>query len=244
MIYTLNRFTDIAEDSINLPEREKFSRRYGKFIFTFALILYAVSLVMVTLNSTIAGFIAAVPIIIAVLYSFIRLKNIFLIKNILICTGSICSILIVGAYYNDFSINLILLMGIIFISVFINTIIFDIKDVRGDKLCNIRTFPVKYGLMKTKYFCFLLLIPLFLITFYSITRDLRFTILLPFLGYITSYTYFLKDPEQLPVGYFGLYVDGEYIFLLFIIAIFYLFAGILLSITPLNLCKPIIITIG
>jgi hypothetical protein len=54
------------------------------------------------------------------------------------------------------------------------------------------------------------------------TKNIQAAIILPFLGYITSYTYFSKDSEDYPWWYFGFYVDGEYIFLLFFIVIFFM----------------------
>ena len=224
-IYTLNRFTDIQEDSINLPGRVEFIRKYGKIILLIAILLYTGSLVMVALHSAMAGIVALLPPAIAVLYSCFRLKRFFLVKNILISAGFVCSVLIVGAYYHEFSISIALLTVLLFTAGFVNSIIFDIKDLQGDKLCNIQTFPAKYGFRKTKYYCYLLLLPVFLITFYFIMNHIRSAILLPFLGYIASYTYFLKDTEQYPDWYFGLYVDGEYIVLLFFIIIFSL-AGV------------------
>ena len=221
LIYTFNRFTDIHEDSINLPERVTFIRNFGKVILLIALFLYIVSLALVASGSTIAGIVAVIPVIIAVLYSYFRLKKIFLIKNILISTGGVCSVLVAGTYYSVFSATMFFLTVLVFNSIFVNTLIFDVKDMKGDKACNIQTIPTRYGLRRTKYCCYLLLISLFLITIYFITEDLRFSIFLPFLGYIMSYTYFLKDPDQYPEWYFGLYVDGEYVFLLLLIIIFF-----------------------
>ena len=219
LIYTLNRFSDIREDSINLPGRVAFIRRYGRIILIFSAVVYGVSLVMIALHSTIAAVVAVLPVLIAISYSFFRLKRYFLIKNILTCAGVICSILIVGAYYDDFSTGMLFLTVIVFIAALVNTIIFDIKDIKGDTLCNIRTIPVTCGFTMTKYCCYALLIPLFLITFYLTSRDPRFAVLFPFLGYIAKYTYLLKDPDNYPGWYFGLFVDGEYIFLFFIILI-------------------------
>ena len=221
LIYTFNRFTDIREDAINLPKRVQFIRMYGQAMLIIAVLLYGISLVMVALHSSLAALVAVFPLMIAFLYSYFRLKRFFLVKNFLICSGWVCSVLVVGAYYHEFGITLILLMILVFIAGFVNSIIFDIKDLKGDTLCNIQTFPVKYGIRKTKYCCYLLLIPPFLIAIYLITLDIRSAILLPFLGYITSYTYFLDSSDQCPEWYFGLYVDGEYIFLLFCIFIFY-----------------------
>jgi len=220
LIYTLNRFTDLREDTINLPKRVEFIRKNGKVMLLVAIFLYVISLIMVAMHSSFAAIVAIFPLMIAFSYSYFRLKRFFLVKNFLICSGWVCSILIVGAYYHEFGISIVLLTVLIFIAGFLNSIIFDIKDLRGDTLCNIRTFPVKYGIRKTKCCCYLLLIPLFLITVYLTMRDIRSAILLPFLGYITSYTYFLKEPELCPAWYFGLYVDGEYIFLLSLIIIF------------------------
>lgn len=222
LIYTLNRFTDIHEDAINLPPRVEFFRRYGKTILTIAGILYACSLAIVTLHSSSAGIIAILPIIIAFLYSHFRLKKFFLVKNILISSGFTCSVLIVGAYFNDVTILILLLAIIIFGSILVNTIIYDIKDQKGDKLCQIQTIPVKCGIRTTKVCCFVLLLPLFLIALFLMTIEMRSSIILPFLGYITSYTYFSGDSEQYPWWYFGLYVDGEFIYLLGILIILFM----------------------
>jgi 4-hydroxybenzoate polyprenyltransferase len=109
LIYTLNRFTDIPEDTINLPGRVEFIYRYGKTNLIVAVIVYVCSLAMVAVHNIFTGIVGILPLIIAVSYSCLRLKKFFLVKNILISTGCTFSVLIVGANFNDFSIRTFLL---------------------------------------------------------------------------------------------------------------------------------------
>ena len=227
-IYTLNRFSDIHEDTINLPERVEFIRRYGAFLLLISGILFLYSLVWVIFQSLAAGIIAFLPVGIAFFYSFFRLKRLFLMKNVLISIGWSCSIFTVGAYFHEFAILLYVLAGLIFGAVLVISIIFDIKDRNGDTVCNIRTIPVLYGFRTAKISCLIIIAPLVLVVFYLATRYTQFVILLPFAAYFTGYILFLTDSERIPWWYF----DREYIFLLgliliiFITGIFQLFCTI------------------
>lgn len=151
-LYNLNRKTDKKEDSINYPARMQFLSKYGSTIFWLSIFLYVPSLFLAAINSIETLLIALIPTLIMILYAIFRLKKIFLLKNIIASFGWAAMVFLVGSYYNLSLINLSLLSVLIFIflRLFMNTVIFDIRDMNGDKLSKIITIPVKIGIRYTK----------------------------------------------------------------------------------------------
>lgn len=222
VIYTLNRFTDIKEDWVNQPLRLKFSKKIRMMTFFSAFVLYFISL-MVSFERNLATFsVALLPVAIAVIYSYFRLKRVFFLKNIVVAIGLGSSILIVPAYFDTFNLFSLFLCLFFFIAFLINTIIFDVKDIRGDSLYGISTIPVRYGIFGTRTICCGLLIPAFLLSLQLIMLNPECLILIPFLLYIAIYVVFVQDAQNSPWWYYGLVVDGEILIPLVCIPLIYL----------------------
>ncbi|RKX90947.1 MAG: hypothetical protein DRP84_12350 [Spirochaetes bacterium] len=104
------------------------------------------------------------------------------------------------------------------IQFFINTVIFDIKDIKGDRLKSIKTLPNTFGIEKTKLICnaasVTSIIFIFLGIIYRLLPIYTLTVLLPFAFYVITYTYYSHKNKN--TFFYGLFVDGEFIFLLFI----------------------------
>jgi 4-hydroxybenzoate polyprenyltransferase len=150
-LYNLNRKTDIKEDIINYPERVKFLSKYGKIIFYVSMVFYILSLFIAITKSIFTFLIALIPTTIMILYAFFRLKKVFLLKNFIASLGWASMVLLVSNYYNlSFNISIFSVFFFIFLRLFINTIVFDIRDLKGDESSNIITIPVKIGINKTK----------------------------------------------------------------------------------------------
>jgi len=213
LIYTMNRYTDRSEDAINNPLRFQYLYRYGEATLLIAVGIYLICLFFLFRLKPATFFIALLPIFIAIFYSVIRLKRVFLIKNISVSVGILCAVLIVLVTFNDFTIFSLLLILFLFPTFLINTIIFDIKDIEGDTRYNINTIPSEYGLKITKMVCYtlLLLSVLFIPALISFTQ--RSYLLLVYVLYIGLYITFADNPGNLPLWYYGIFVDGESLFL-------------------------------
>ena len=212
-IYTLNRITDREEDRINDPRRSLYQARHGTATLAFASVLYMASLVVLLFLKVSMFFVALLPVIIGLLYSVGRLKSRLILKNIAITAGTICSVLIVLVAFDDLTAFSILLVVFLSLVTLINTIIFDLKDIEGDRRCGIRTVPVIAGVRLTKVCCFALLAASVMMVPLLVSFTSRSYLLLGMIVYIGVYVAFAGAPDQLPRWYYGLFVDGQALFL-------------------------------
>jgi 4-hydroxybenzoate polyprenyltransferase len=172
-IYSLDKLTDSKEDFINMPERAGFIKRHGRIIFVASIASYLLSVLLVLLVKPWALPIMLLPIVANAAYGsrisphIPRLKDIPVMKNLLVAFiwASLITALVAWGKA-DF-------LGIAFISYFlltksfINTVLYDVRDVEGDRKNGVRTIPVLMGigwttvillaLNSTLLFCLLLL---------------------------------------------------------------------------------------
>jgi 4-hydroxybenzoate polyprenyltransferase len=214
LIYSLNRITDQKEDAISMPDRTRFPHRLRMLLLVVSLVFYLVFLMMILQKNLLSFATGLFPLVIALGYSVLRLKRVFIIKNILIALACGASVLIVPAYYETWSTTAALLFLFFFFLMLLNTVIFDIKDIAGDSVCGIQTLPVRFGIPATKYFCWFLLAVAAIIFFPLLSLNHDSLLLLPYLAVIVAYTRFGREREYLPWWYFGVLVDGEFLVLL------------------------------
>ncbi len=101
-----------------------------------------------------------------------------------------------------------------FIKSYINSIIFDVRDIEGDKMNNVRTIPVILGLQKTKNLLLTLnstLIPWLIFSYFQgfFHRYLQVLIFSIFYGY-WYILHFCKEGIKIGKS-LDLLVDGEWI---------------------------------
>jgi 4-hydroxybenzoate polyprenyltransferase len=213
-IYSTNRLTDRKEDEINLPDRITFPYRIRIALVVISLIIYILLLGIVFQKNLLTFVIALLPLIIAILYSVFRLKRFFLIKNISIATAVCASVLIVPAYYENWTGVWGILFLFFFVMIVTNTILFDIKDIRGDSVFSIHTLPVILGIPLTKNICSILVAAAFIMIIPLIALNRESVLLIPFACTIALSNIYAPESENLPWWYFGILVDGEYWILL------------------------------
>ena len=158
--YMMNRSMEIDQDAVSHPERTALlggRRRYlpmisgGCFLLGYAFALTVNYIFFVAL---------LVPLAFSLAYSVgskrlvgvigvSKLKDKLLVKNLFVSLGWALIPLMVGFYYLKFE-QAILLMGIfIFLRLMVNTLIFDVRDIEGDRAAGIRTVPSVYGASAT-----------------------------------------------------------------------------------------------
>lgn len=161
-IYNLNRKSDEAEDSINHATRYAFTKKYEHCLFLLSIIAYGAALVLAWNYGWVAVLITAFPLITGVLYSFPflpagaryrRLKDIPLGKNLTIAGAwavphAMLPALVAGMVFSGMTIATSLFF---FVLVFINTVLFDMRDVDGDAAAGVRTVPVILGISTTTH---------------------------------------------------------------------------------------------
>ncbi len=158
-VYSLNRLTDQEEDAVNMPERSAFVQGNERFLLALAIVSYIVAIFLGWLESFFAAIILLVPLVSGILYSMNvfsifgipRLKDIFLVKSLVVASSWVVCAAFLPALYleGDFD-KLWFIFPFFFIKMFINTVLFDVRDVEGDILNNVKTIPVTIGVPRTR----------------------------------------------------------------------------------------------
>jgi len=159
-IYSLNKVTDFAEDTINKPNRNTKSRLFliisaftGYFSVFIISITYGIQMFLVCLVPLTIGFVYSVK----VSKSLHRLKEILYVKNLVVAFSLAFPGALLPALTNTVAIEKIVMVFLyIFIQFFINTVLFDIIDMPGDKAAGIKTIPLQIGKKKTTYLLLLI----------------------------------------------------------------------------------------
>ncbi|HUS76711.1 MAG TPA: UbiA family prenyltransferase [Methanothrix sp.] len=212
-LYSLNKLTDMKEDAINMPERLNFLRGRKHIIIFYSVIAYLLCILLTFLDNPSSVFVVFVPLVANALYGsrllpgLPRLKDIPIMKNLVVAVSwaVTTTLLPAGHIFNEKSI-IALVLYFMLAKAFVNTVLYDIRDVAGDKENGIRTMPVIFGKKKTIFVLLAInatLLPLLM--FLNGNARLLATILI-LNGF--AYTIFFADRiNQLAMDIF---VDGEW----------------------------------
>jgi len=154
-VYSLDKLSNIKEDSISLPERAGFIGRHKKIMIYITISSYMVALYLSSIKNSLALFIVLFPLFMGLIYSIkisnFRLKDILAVKNITIALSwSVVGTFLPLVVSSKTFMLIASVFYFIFIKCFINTVLFDVRDIEGDSLNGVRTIPVYFGLMKTR----------------------------------------------------------------------------------------------
>ncbi len=152
-IYSLNRLTDIEEDASNLPDRVSFIQSKRNIIIFLSLFSYIFAIILGGMRNKYTIPIFLTPFFMGLLYSIrlfsFRLKDLFLAKNLTISLSwAISSAFLPYVFERNlaFAIMIFLFLSI---KCFVNTVVFDVRDVEGDRKAKANTLPVVMGVEKT-----------------------------------------------------------------------------------------------
>jgi len=155
-VYNLNRKTDEAEDSINHFERYSFTKKYGSVLCRTAALAYIAAAGLGIFFGRGAFIITMIPLFSGIIYSisllpgkkgFSRIKEVPVLKSVIVASAwaippAFLPLYIAGAGITQRTWIVALLF---FILVFVNTVMFDIRDIKGDKNSGVKTIPVILG---------------------------------------------------------------------------------------------------
>ncbi|TYL36150.1 prenyltransferase [Natronococcus pandeyae] len=214
-VYTVNRFTDLEEDEENVPERAAFIKRYGRYWLAIGATLYLATVGAAVVYSLPGAGFLLIPPVVAVVYSLGGIKRVFLVKNLFVGLAWGLIPLGVGVYYGHlWTTEILFLAAYVGAMITIAAIIFDIKDIVGDRAEGIPTVPTRYGPRWTRIVAQVanLLVAAVVVGLVTAgTLPGAFLALLAFHGYIGCYIPFASRGRG-PLFY-GFVVDGEHIFL-------------------------------
>ncbi len=235
-VYGLNKLTDINEDVINTPERANIIRKIRPFLKFFVAISFILSLILGFSENALTLPVLIFPLFLGTVYSvrlsnnLPRLKDITGVKNITVALSWAVVMTFLPIIYLSTKkiIPIILIFGFFFFKSYINSVLFDIRDIEGDSRNKVRTLPVFLGRDKTKNLLLILnsaLLPWLIFSYFQGFFHKYLFILIFAIAY--GYWYILHFcREGVKIGKsLDLLVDGEFI----IIAIL---ASILTDIAP------------
>lgn len=214
-VYSLNRITDLEEDQQNVPGRAAFTERYGTVLFAAGVLLYLTAIAgAIALGIRGAPFLV-LPAVVAALYSLFRVKQLLLIKNLIVGVSWGIIPLGVGVYYGiEFPGEILFLSAFFTTMLTVAAALFDIKDIEGDREEGIRTIPLAYGPEATRLGSIIVTAIVAAGVAGAVTVGVvpsRYLTLLGFLAYVTAYTPF-ATPDRGALFY-GFVIDGEHVFL-------------------------------
>jgi len=214
-VYTVNRFTDLAEDEQNVPRRAAFTRRYGRRFLVAAVFLYVSAVAVAVAVGVPGASYLVLPLVVVAGYSVGGLKELFFVKNVVVGLAWGAIPLGVGYYYGDpWRLEVLFLTGYVGTMITVAAVIFDIKDIEGDREEEIPTVPNVFGPSLTRRLSQggNVLIALAVVAVVVATSlPSTFLVVLLMNGYVMAYIPF-AEPDHGPL-YYGFVVDGEHVFL-------------------------------
>lgn len=222
-VYTLNKVTDKEEDAVNSPERAALVRNRDGLLVGLSAVAYAVALFIgVWTGRPLAVVFLLVPLLVAIVYSIRlhpslpRVKDVFVAKSLAVTVSLVSSTCLFA--YMFFRDVYVILFWAFFLSIklFINTTLFDVRDVDGDRQTGVETVPAVLGIPRTRWL--LLLLNTLLVPW--VAAALYFGVLLtalPLVVFCIGYGYwyilrFCRPRARYSLSY-DLLVDGEWMLL-------------------------------
>ena len=220
-VYSLNRVTDQEEDAVNMPERSALVQGNERFLLTLAIGLYIVALFLGWLESPFAALILLVPIVSGIAYSkdvfsifgIPRLKDIFLVKSLVVSfSWATCAAFLPALYLTGKFTQLWFIFPFFFIKAFINTVLFDVRDVTGDAMNGVNTVPVVIGVSGTRRLLLIVqsLLVLWTILFLNLF-SVYYLVLLASMIYGYLYILYFCTENNRNKTMLDMLVDGEWI---------------------------------
>jgi 4-hydroxybenzoate polyprenyltransferase len=212
-VYSLNKLTDMKEDAINFPERLDFLAGRTRLILVYSLGAYALAVLLVALEKPVAIPVIFIPLIANALYSshlipgLPRLKDIPFMKNMVVAISwALVCVLIPAAYSERLDEKVLLIICFVAIKSIINTVLYDVRDVAGDKENGIITVPILLGLEKTQLV--LLALNSLLLPLAISTKGIAGQLIEGMVAY--GYVYILYFSKKKSPFSLDLFVDGEW----------------------------------
>lgn len=214
-VYSFNRLTDLAEDTKNVPTRASFVKRYGTALLGVGAVLYLAATALAVVTGIPGAPAMVVPLVVAVLYSVVGMKRLLLVKNLLVGFSWGLISLGVGVYYNRlFATDILFMFAFITAALTIAAVVFDIKDIEGDRAEGIATVPLVVGVERTRQVAavgsaVLGAAVVGVVASGGVHR--QYLLLVPFTGYMVCYSLSARV-DRTPLFY-GFVIDSEHIFL-------------------------------
>ena len=154
-VYSLNKVTDLEEDLVNLPDRARFVKKNRDYLLFASLESINIAVLLVFFTNPYAIPVILFPFYVGLFYSTgmrrLRIKDALLLKNIMVAlAATTAAVLLPLAVHTSIPFIVLLVAYFIFLKCFINTVLFDVRDIEGDRKAGVLTIPVSLGTKKTR----------------------------------------------------------------------------------------------
>ena len=158
--YMMNRSAEMDQDLASHPERTGYLARRRRILPAVVAGSFLVGYALAATVSLIFFVALLVPLALSLLYSVgskrlirvigtSKLKQKLLLKNVSIAFGWSLIPILVGLYFGGFDLPLLLLGPFVFLRLMTNTIVFDIRDAKGDRENGVKTLPTELGVSRS-----------------------------------------------------------------------------------------------
>ena len=158
--YMMNRSAEMDQDLASHPERTRYLSKRKKALPAVVAGAFLVGYLLAATVSLLFFLALLAPLGLSLLYSVgskrligiigaRNLKQKLLLKNVSISLGWSLIPILVGFYFGAFDAPLLLLSPFIFFRLMTNTIVFDIRDEKGDKENGVMTLPTELGVRRS-----------------------------------------------------------------------------------------------
>lgn len=223
-VYNLNRTTDEEEDAINHSRRYAFTKKYANVLMGLSIATYIAAFLIAGMYGILAVAITAIPLINGILYSipflprgfrYRRLKDIPVVKNFIVGLAwalpvALLPIACAGFLPGEMTIAVGFLF---FLLSFIDSTVFDIRDVQGDAETGVATIPVILGIQRTRILLSIMNgigIGMILILCSGCLTPVETAIIAGIAIYVQGYILFFNGAELSRILY-DLIADGQYL---------------------------------
>jgi len=157
-VYSLNKLTDMKEDAINNPDRVKVIAGRERIFATSVFSSFVITFILGFMHDFCCVFILFFPLFCGIIYSvrilpsLPRLKDITGVKNLIISIswGVGSSLLPATCLQERQPLQVAFLFYFFATKSFVNSLLFDVRDIEGDRINGVRTIPVVIGREKAK----------------------------------------------------------------------------------------------
>ncbi|MCX8206453.1 MAG: UbiA family prenyltransferase [Methanothrix sp.] len=150
-VYTLDKLVDLDRDVSNMPARKQFLYSRRRIFLILALSAYLAATFIMAYVRPAALPLVFVPVVANAFYGtrllpwLPRLKDIPVMKNIVVGSAWAVVTVLIPVIHSGHTTSCMPVLYFIFIKTFIDTVLYDIRDVAGDRISGVRTMPVILG---------------------------------------------------------------------------------------------------
>jgi 4-hydroxybenzoate polyprenyltransferase len=214
-VYNLDKLTDSDEDKVNMPERGRFFSGRRNLAKLSSVGAYSLAIILTIFSKPLAMLIMLSPVMANAIYAsrlypgVPRLKDIPIVKNITVAFIWATGGALLPALSMSHEQNILVAMVFYFMAakMFINTVLYDIRDLKGDGENGVKTMPIILGEQKTLGVLLCINSTLLLWLTFANVNIKPLAALMVLYGYFYI-LYFRKRRNSLVLDFF---VDGEWI---------------------------------